>query len=218
MFILISIVALICLVLALYFGLSKKSCPQNKSKQPPSLVKFAIRADPPSSRAWITPTYYKYSYTNSVGTEGDISDSSEAVSSTSESNPIMKVQVLDGYTIKVYRAVNTLDAFNALEVNVVDGQFTDTYNPSPTTPPKPTSPPKLNGWKNGGGGLKCPDGSTKCTGKCFSDGGCSADIYPWQCTDSPTGGPSGGCSATDTWEDTPDCTEYCYINKSQRQR
>lgn len=224
MFILISIVALICLVLALYFGLSKKSCPENKCKPAPSLVKFAIsRADPPST-PWITPTYYKYSYyINDPNIEGDKSATSTAVSDIIQTNPIIKVSVLAGYKINVYRATDNgkgaPGTFSLLQVTVdyTTGLFTDTANPSPTTPPTPDLAPTLNGWKNGGGGLKCPDGSTKCTGECTSPGGCSADSSPWQCTQSTTGGPSGGCSATD-WEGIPDCTKYCYINKSQRQR
>lgn len=224
MFVLISILALICLFFALYFGLSKKSCPQNKSKQAPSLVKFAIRADPPSSRAWKTPTYYKYSYTNSDEIEGDLSDSSEKVSSETESNPIMQVEVKDQYTIKVYRAVNTSSAsdFKPLDVVVdTEGKFTDTDNPyQPPTPPTPNSVPKLIDWKNGGGGgLKCPEKPTKCTGQCDTIAPCP--VNNWKCTD---GVSNDGCSIDpNKWENTTDCKQYCYTapsatNKSQRQR
>jgi hypothetical protein len=215
MFILISIVALICLVLVLYLALSKKPCPSNKSTPPPSLVKFAIsRADPPSI-PWITPTYYKYSYyINDPSIEGDKSDASSAVSDSRQTNPIIQVTPLSGYKINVYRAIDNghgvPETFSLLQVTVDDkGLFTDTNNPSPTKPPTPVSKPMFTGWESGGGGgLQCPSSSQKCTGKCNSGGGCGVNV-PWQCT---LGGAKGGC-AKDDWELADNCSKYCFISK-----
>ena len=227
MFVLLGIVALICLVLLLYFALSKKSCPDpNKSCPdpnkctPPSLVKFAIsKADPPSSIPWTTPTYYKYSYyINDPSKDGDTSDISLPVVAPTgeETNPIIQVTLPPiEYKIKVYRAVDdggSPGTFTVLDDVTVDnktGLFTDTNNPSPTKPPKPSSPPKNVGW--GGGGLTCPTDSPKCTGPCTGDfANTCTPTNPWTCTD---GTSKSGCNNSDTYYQTDGgCNNYCFFN------
>ena len=157
MFVLLGIVALICLVLVLYFALSKKSCPNppNPNKcTPPSLVKFAIsKANPPSSIPWITPTYYRYSYYFTDPTKDGLrSDYSLPVVAPTgkETNPIIEVILLTGYNINVYRALDDgtgkgiPGTFSLLNVTVNStGQFTDTNNPSPSKAPDATIAPQL---------------------------------------------------------------------------
>ena len=223
MFVLLGIVALICLVLVLYFALSKKSCPDANKCAPPSLVKFAIsKADPPSSIPWTTPTYYRYSYyITDSSTEGEKSDISLPVVAPTgkETNPVIQVTLpLSIYKINVYRALDDGQSkgvpgtFSLLNVTVdnTTGLFTDTNNPSPTKPPKPLVAPVNTGWGGGGGGgLMCPTSSIKCTEPCTSPGQCDPTQNPWQCTSGD--GVSGACSSKNDWESNSNCTTYCYI-------
>ena len=210
MFILLGIVALICLVLVLYFALSKKSCPDANKCAPPSLVKFRNTVSG-TDIPWMTQTWYKYSYVDSKGNEGEQSDvSTDKIQSPNETDPIIQVIINSPYKIKIYRSVDN-NNFKELTEVVVDtnGLFTDTNNPytPPVIPPKPLVPPSLSSWGGGGGGgLQCPASSTKCTEPCTNSGGCGSD-NPWQCT---SGGAKGGCAKTN-WETVPDCTAYCYI-------
>jgi hypothetical protein len=211
----LAIIALILLALTLYFALSKKSCPTGKTFNPPSFLKFTSRADPPAI-PWITPTYYKYSYVNNSLTppnnEGQQSNPSDKVVSTTQTNPIIQVTLMVPYSIKIYRAVDdgtgNPGTFNELKVTVgPDGTFTDTNNPSPAIPPPPTNIPIRTGWGGGGGGV-CSNGTTsKCTGNCTPTqvGQCTAAGAPWSCYDGTI-----GCSDKAlTLEGESGCKKYC---------
>ena len=154
MFILLGIVALICLVLVLYFALSKKSCPDANKCAPPSLVKFRNTVSG-TDIPWMTQTWYKYSYVDSKGNEGEQSDvSTDKIQSPNETDPIIQVIINSPYKIKIYRSVDN-NNFKELTEVVVDtnGLFTDTNNPytPPVIPPKPSSRPSLSSWGGGGG-------------------------------------------------------------------
>ena len=172
-FVALGIVALVCLILAIYFALSKKSPPPPPPPPPPpqcpnsapSFIKFSSKAEPPT-KPWNTGTFYKYTYFDIFNVEGPQSESSAIVISTTTApgtNPIIQVSIdtsSNKYNIKLYRAVDDGSGnipipsqFKPLTPQPTidnNGNFTDTQNPapSPTTPPKPTGLITFNGFSS----------------------------------------------------------------------
>ena len=166
MLVVLGIVVLACLILALYFALSKKS-PPPKSANTISFARFSSKANPeanpPLLLPWKIATYYKYSYMDGI-TEGDLSEiypegDNPLIKSDTETYPVLDFPVndikTDNYTIKVYRAVddgsgNVPDPskFTVLNpqpvIDYVNGNFTDTQNPF--TVPTPLLAPTFEGF------------------------------------------------------------------------
>ena len=138
------ILCLVAIVLAIYFGVSKRCPPVTPIK--PSFKSFKASS---TTNPWQTPTYYTYSYVNAAG-EGNQSVPSAKVQSDTQTNPIIKVDTNSSYSIKIYRAVGTpTGEYNLLTVTVnADGTFTDNDNPyiPPALPPTPTKPPVFQSW------------------------------------------------------------------------
>lgn len=107
-----------------------------KPPKAPVLIKFHVFGNP-----WKTPTFYKYSYFDGIQ-EGPLSESSGEIKNGSLSNPELSVTLLQSYSIKIYRAIDTQDVYSPLDVQVdAKGKFIDTFNPY-TPPPPPQKPPK----------------------------------------------------------------------------
>ena len=152
------ILCLVAIVLAIYFGVSKRCPPVSPSK--PSLKKFNVSS---TTNPWSVPTYYKYSYYDEPNKqEGSQSAPSDKVQSNDSTNPVIQVTANPLYSIKIYRAVNTPPGDYTLLDVIVDasGQFTDTdnpYKPPPyTPPPKPKSKPAFVNWHAGTPPWKTP--------------------------------------------------------------
>jgi hypothetical protein len=138
------ILCLVAIVLAIYFGVSKRCIPV-----PPPKPFFKKFNDSSTTNPWSVPTYYKYSYYDGT-LEGPPSEPSAAISSTTSTNPVIQVTANSLYSIKIYRAVNTPPGdYTLLDVTVdPSGQFTDTDNPY-KPPPAPKSVPVLIQWHEG---------------------------------------------------------------------
>lgn len=204
--------------LAIYYGIqANKNCPCGYPKAtPPTLKGFNVQS---TSWPWSVPTWYKYSYVDKNNAkEGSQSGPSSKVQSTTQTNPIIKLDSTNPkYNVMVYRSTTTVDGkYDPIQVTVnSDGTFVDTDNPAPDPPPDkpptPSSVPSFSGWQGGGeDDPGCPPGSKKCSNSYCTQsqiGECKNSDSPWSCFDGVA-----GCSAeAATLETEAGCKQYCHV-------
>jgi hypothetical protein len=215
---LLTIVAIIGIALAIYFGVSCKKCPKGNCK-PPSLVRFSPLTG--GTWPWTVETWYQYSYVDKKsGAEGDKSpindDKDHPIKSTTATSPIIQVTPNPKYDINIYRAQDVGGGkqgdFELIKVTIAaDGSFTDTYNPAKKPegpPPRPSGPPVFKKWGGGSGPVtECPTPKSQhCQGTCKTGTSlCSSGLA--ECL---SGNLTGGCNPPTFWENQDNgCPLYC---------